>query len=780
MTEPVGKAPAQVSGSTAGSTPAGAVLRFQLDPLATLVSISQDGNPPLNLKGWRTGASLTEWLENPAEREVLANAIHSPRLPVRLPVTLTRSRGDSARANLTLESLHLETRKAGGDRYWVSGAVEIPAAFNNHANESPVSPIIVEGDQEEGNNRGRLINNNLGSDLPVNLRPNHKPYRASFWWLMLPLTVLLLLTLAVSVERMGLSYNVSSTQLNFIDKPAVAAVEPAPAACLILYDSHGPGERQPLAELSYVLKSMKVNCDSQDVHHNPVLALRPYQQLIVAFPDINQIEPGMATLDNWIRSGGEVLFAIRPDPGIVFQSIYRRLGIQSRSGDLIRLNGFEAKPGFLFAVTNAPIGNEFLIHSSIPVVLDPAATVHATSGDEYKVPLVWSYKSGLGRVVVINSDQFLNRVSAGVNASAYSLLFDTFAWPVVNSAVVFLEDFPGPLPSGTNANIQKQYGRDIRSFFVNIWWPDMVALAQRHGLKYTGLMVESYSNNTQPPFLPEGDADVFQYLGASLLDGGGELATQGFNKVPLCLTQELPEISNEPSWPTSDDMQFGVDEGFRFVLSLFPQQPAVTLAPPAGVLCADANRWLPESVPSLRVLSGKYLPGTALNTPAMDFAELPTGLISFPRISSGYMTDDYERWANANALTLLYVSSHSVNANTVLGNSELANKGWESMRNQLENTFLTIDSEAEGLRQMTAREGAMATQRYSRLGVAQKADRNGLHLSLSNFEDEAWFIVRSAHLFGPAEGARLINLNDGLWLVQATQAEVTLPFEAAQ
>ena len=84
--------------------------------------------------------------------------------------------------------------------------------------------------------------------------------------------------------------------------------------------------------------------------------------------------------------------------------------------------------------------------SALGVRLRDDATVYAVTGDE-GVPLVWSTELGKGRIVVDNIGVY-DKVMRGFYAASYSLLGDACAYPVLNSAVFFLDDFPSPVPEG--------------------------------------------------------------------------------------------------------------------------------------------------------------------------------------------------------------------------------------------------------------------------------------------------------------------------------------------
>ena len=125
--------------------------------------------------------------------------------------------------------------------------------------------------------------------------------------------------------------------------------------------------------------------------------------------------------------------------------------------------------------------------------------VHAESNN--RIPLLWEHKQGKG-LIVVNNLSVCSRENRGYYAAAYSLLQDVFAYPVINSSLFFIDDFPAPLPTGYNEYITKFNKRDVRSFFLNVWWPDLINLSKRYGLKYTGLIIQDYNDRVTPPSRP--------------------------------------------------------------------------------------------------------------------------------------------------------------------------------------------------------------------------------------------------------------------------------------
>mgnify|MGYP002226622947 CR=1 FL=1 len=118
------------------------------------------------------------------------------------------------------------------------------------------------------------------------------------------------------------------------------------------------------------------------------------------------------------------------------------------------------------------------------------ATVEAVSANGH-TPLIWSADVRSGRTVTCNIGIY-GKVVRGFYASAFSLLGSATAYPVINSAAFYLDDFPSPVPSGDATYIKRDYGMSIADFYSKVWWPDLTKLAERYGIRFTGVMIENY------------------------------------------------------------------------------------------------------------------------------------------------------------------------------------------------------------------------------------------------------------------------------------------------
>jgi len=605
--------------------------------------------------------------------------------------------------------------------------------------------------------------------------------QSSFRWLFLPLILLVLLASVLFIERMGLSYEGEPPPLELLD--AMEAITPSPTTivlhkeCLVLYDSQGIEGLKVSNTVKDTLQSMRVEFDSLDVSTSDSIQWSNYDNIVIAFINLEKIQEQIIDLTEWVREGGHVLFAIRPDPSQAFASIYRKLGIREKKDTLVNATGLQFVDDLFPGTAGLSLEQELFNHISLMVQLDEDCHVHIRSSDQYALPILWERNYDQGTFVVINSDNFVEKSSRGTIGAAYSLLDEVMAYPVINSAIFFIDDFPSPIPMGRHDLITKEFGRDLQSFYLNIWWPDMQSFARRYGIRYTGVVIETYNHQVSPPFELQTQIETFSLLSTSLLRDGGELGWHGYNHVPLCLTESNCQNQlNYPKWESEAAMRSALAELQRFSSALAGNQEIITYVPPSNILSSQTRTWLRDALPGLRVIASVFLPEAGNSSYVQEFQESPDGVIELPRFVAGFYPDEYMKWTAINEIMLHYVHSQFVHPDDVLDEERSGGHGWTYLRNAMDDYFLWLYRSVPGIRNMTAREAAMAVQRFYRLKVHRKTDQEGYHIHLENFYDEAYLLMRTTHTPGAIEGGELTQVSGELYLLKATSAEVLVKF----
>ena len=602
-------------------------------------------------------------------------------------------------------------------------------------------------------------------------------FSALFW----PLIALLVFGALLWAERTGVPYSLPVEKEGFLPESELRLGQKAPGKeCLLIYDS-GPGVDLH-TNIEFVLKSMSVGFDSMDVQHGGAIDPANYRTVVLAMMDLEVIQQSVLPLLDWVEEGGQLLMAYSPDPSTTLSTIARKLGIENADIDFHEQKRARLKTQLM------PGGQDLELdwgegRSGLAVRLAADCTVHMVSVDEAagELPMLWERKLGRGKIVVSNNDAFAFRESRGLVAAAYSLLGDAFAYPVINASMFFLDDFPAPVPSGHNEYIDRFYQMDVDSFYTNVWFPAIQNYAKQYGLKYTGMLIELYSDAVKQPFEEATDLERYRYFGNISLQDGAEIGLHGYNHMPLVLPgfdyQGLFE--GYKPWSSEEDIVASIKEAIRFCGEAFPGTQMKTYVPPSNILNDEGRRILRENFPQINTIASVYLPDDLCYV--QEFGVGEDGIIDLPRVIAGCLLSDYDRWVALNELSFHYVNSHFMHPDDALDPDRGAEQGGEWMSANLDGYLKWLYGSAKGIRNLTAQQGAMAVQRYSNLTVSRTEVQGNYILDLDGHYDEAWLLVRlNGGEPGEVQGGTLQPVGGGLYLLRATQDRVVIDVKGGE
>ena len=426
----------------------------------------------------------------------------------------------------------------------------------------------------------------------------------AFRWrkLLLIWAVFAAMAVILFAERSGIRYASTQFKLDYLPRtealPAQTALFGQPVTCLLLYDSGQEGTSLAKEQFDRILLDMKVGVQAVDVHTTALADIPEfgqYKTVVVLMSDLDTLGKRLIDLMNWVQDGGSVLFGMTPAKTTYFDAVAARLGVQSSSWEYKVAESIVPTEDFMLGGGQRyELSDPF--QSSLSVSLRDEATVYARTGDE-GVPLVWAAASGAGRVVVDNIGIY-NKVLRGVYAASYSLLNDATVYPVINGAVFYLDDFPSPVPGGDGTYIRRDYGMSIADFYSKVWWPDLMKLAQKYSIRFTGVMIENYEDDTQSAPTRQPDAQQFRYYGSLLLRQGGEVGYHGYNHQPLVLPDtDYKDLYAYHQWPTENAIVAAMNELIAFQKNVLPHTDGSVYVPPSNVLSAAGRKVLGSKVP---------------------------------------------------------------------------------------------------------------------------------------------------------------------------------------
>ena len=595
--------------------------------------------------------------------------------------------------------------------------------------------------------------------------------------------VFAVITIILFLERSGIQYQYNTLSLSFLPSdatmPKAEALAQVPKDCLLLYSSESVESRQALEEFEMILTDMKVGHDTIDIAEVDDYDFNDYKTAILLINNLSYLQDKLIELDTWVYNGGGAMFPLTFAKESYFSVMEAKFGIQESSYDNALVDSIYVTENFMVGG-----GKSFSItdpwDSALTVRLNTSdsVTVYAYTGDDRQLPLIWESRYGSGKFVLDNFGIYAKHVR-GLYAASYSLLNSVTVYPVINASCFYLDDFPSQIPSGSNEYIWRDYGTSIRDFYVNIWWPDMMNLADQYGLKYTGLAIQCYDSNVDGSTPTAPDEQTFLKFGNMLLRMGGEIGYHGYNHQPLCLDDcDYNGLYDYKTWESEAAMKTALDTLMELCEDLFPGVQISLYVPPSNMLSEGAEEFLIREYPNIKSISGIYFDGMDVDfycTQEFDVRE--DGVVEQPRIISGCDVDDYSKLAALSELNLHYINSHFTHPDDSLDPDRGAEKGWETLKSLFVEYLDWLYTAAPNIRNFTGSEASAAVQRYAALTVSTSIGEESMEISLGNFYDEAQLMVR----FNDARpkditGGTLEQLTDTLYLLQADQSHVTITF----
>lgn len=608
-------------------------------------------------------------------------------------------------------------------------------------------------------------------------RKKQRTHRIIFGRMSRAMLLFLVMIGVLLVERRNVVYEKRERQLEILENSSFDE-EPfyKEPECVIYWDSGDANSVNAYAEMAAVLSQMRIAFTEWDMQKG-FASPSSCPNLILALSDFSLFGEQILDLFDQVRDGRNLLVLCPPNVDVYYNLVSDKMGVRETGFDRAVVDGIAFRTGFMIGGEGRSLEISDPFDSSNQVYLNEGCRVHLTSSDNGQLPLIWEYTYGSGHVVNVNLNIF-EKAYRGFYAAAYSLLPDACVWPVINGSAFYLDDFPSPVPAGEGKYIERDYNMDIGTFYTNVWWVDMMRLAEKHGIRYTGLVIENYSDEHALPLEGNSDIQRFRYFGNELLDGGGEIGFHGYNHMPLVLENfdYGEEFESYKQWESEADIRGALQELEDFCTLAYPEEEFQVYVPPSNILSEEGREILAEDFLDIQAIASIYFEGEYEYS--QDFEVAEDGMIETPRIISGLIIDPYMETAALSELNFHFVNSHFLHPDDVLDEDRGAKQGWEKLCGRLEEYMDWLYTSAPMIRNLTGTEIAGAVQRYYHLDTEMEETEDEIRIRLSNFQDEAWLFARvNGKTVTGAENGEAVLAADDLYLVHALGNEVVLKLE---
>lgn len=539
---------------------------------------------------------------------------------------------------------------------------------------------------------------------------------------------------------------------------------------LILFNEEDSSSIQLKDNISQTLAYMKKKTKAVTLSNIPH-SLDQYKNVVITFEEVSAL-PNLPMLEDYVADGGNVFFAIRPEIKSSLQNLYRKLGIYE-IGEFVTPNGMKLTSNVLIKQNQLTLKNgEIAENSSLSVGLDERSTIYAESIDH--IPLLWDTAYKKGKFMVFNGTMLEATENRGVITGAISLMNEDYIYPIMDMKVVYIDDFPAPIPEGKNKIIYEEYRRDTPSFYQDIWWPEMQKIAANYDVKYTGLVIQSYNDEVTPPFKKElHNRNTFVQYGRELLKMGGEIGIHGYNHQSLTVNAKAVEDLGYHAWKNQADMEASLNTVENYVRELFPNYEIKTYVPPSNRIDQVGEAALKNAIPSINVLSSMYIPDSVEYTTVHEFDQ-GEGFIHFPRITSGYEFTMQKKWAMANAVTSLGVFSHFIHPDDILDDGRSSKKKWSKLEKEYNRFMREVHRDYPWLRSTTARNAGKQLTNYLQADVYIEEKKDRLIVHIDKFSGEMHFILRTKKKIGKLENCEVQKIDENVFFVKAKKAKIEL------
>lgn len=593
--------------------------------------------------------------------------------------------------------------------------------------------------------------------------------------------VFALISAVLFVELSGVRFRYARRELDLLPQDRVVtklqAYSTAEKDTLLLYSNTDAASVHAFEQLEVILQDMKVGADMVELSTQPAPDFAGYSVVIVLLSDLSHMGNSLIDLCRWVYEGGSVLFPLTLDKNAHSSAIENKIGMEASYEytyvDRIYIDeNFMLGGGRAFEVPGA-------YESARTVQLNPRTTkAYAWVGKPGGVPLIWEADYGKGKFVVDNFGMS-DKAYRGFFAASLSLLKPVYLYPVINGSTFYLDDFPSQIPDGSSEYIMRDYHTTIRDFYINIWWPSMMNLSDKYGLKYTGLAIACYDDAVDGTTDAQPDTGTFMTFGNMLLRKGGEIGYHGYNHQPLAIDRDYKGIYDYKTWESTS----AIEKAFEYLTdlcdTLFPDVPMSVYVPPSNLLAEEGRQTLLNEFEQIRTLSGIYLPDDALDFALLQEFEVDqNGIVDQPRIISGCDIDDFMTMGALSELNMHYVNNHFTHPDDALDPERGAELGWAELHRRFDSFLNWLYASAPNLRNFTGTELSAAVQRFAAVAPRTEIGANSMCISIGNFYDNAQFLIRfNEKQPDVVEGGTLIHLTGDLYNLEATDATVTISFK---
>lgn len=520
-----------------------------------------------------------------------------------------------------------------------------------------------------------------------------------------------------------------------------------------------------LKTLSYMKKQYEI-IDAKEFKN---INVKEYKNIIFNMYSIDEIG-NVEDIRNFVNEGGSIFFTSKLEDNYNFRNLYSVIGIED-IGEEIETKGIKLITDLVIKGNGVQLDNDIRVNNiSNKVILKKDSIIHITDNND--LPLLWENNYGNGKVFYFNGSMFNEKSNRGVLAAVFSSLNSLDIYPIMNAKINFIDDFPSPIPDGTSKEIYDEYGVDIRRFYKEIWWPDMLRTASANNMKYTGVLIGTYDDETFD--LSKSNIDIknddFNYYIRELLSIGGEVGIHGYNHQPLLLNNLKDKSLGYKSWKDKDTMLEGINRLVDFNKKHLPNYNLNVYVPPSNITSNEGINAIKEANKDLKIISASYDAGQESESYVQEVEIDKNGIYNLPRLTYEFEYTEESKWDILGGVNLMGYVSHFVHPDDILDENRSNGNTWSELGEEYYDMNRDIYHNYPWLTATTATEAANKLEVYQNTNVSFEEGEGYINIYCDNFIGEVSLILKTNKRIGELENCRVTNIGEGAYLVNAKSA----------
>lgn len=364
--------------------------------------------------------------------------------------------------------------------------------------------------------------------------------------------------------------------------------------------------------------------------------------------------------------------------------------------------------------------------------------------------VIWRNKYQNAMVFGVNGEYLSTNAGLGILSAMMVELKKYDIYPVINAQNLVVVNFPD-LANENEAEIMKRYSRSLKAVCRDIVWPGVVSVAQQNSRKLTCMIAPQmeYQDNLNP------EEDTLVYYMKLFQEQNIEMGLSG-------------------TYRKGTDVSTKLDKDIEFLDGVVPEYSMLSFY--------QGNMSDGELEEALK--RKRFAQVRTIFTDDDKFEQLISygqdNMVKQRSINDGYSHTFSENLRMISIQTALGYSNIQVDINPVAF-PVTDEDSWEKLSRKFAGNTSTYWKRFSKFEKTTLSESDARIRKFLALNYKQEKKGNTISLELSNFQEEAWFILRTqGEDIKYAEGAEFEKIEDGAYLITATEPKVQLELEGEQ